>query len=118
MQSKLVGAVPCAGAAWAAYSRIREPQSFKSSYANAPTKILIVGGRSSKSIRLAISPSRCGRSVRRSLESGSRRPGRKNLQPLAGHLFDRSSTSGCPAKAAGKRSQGPAQIAIGPQRSV
>jgi NADH:ubiquinone reductase (H+-translocating) len=44
MQSKLVGAVLCAGAAWVAYSRLREPPSFKSSYTNAPTKILIVGG--------------------------------------------------------------------------
>jgi hypothetical protein len=44
MQSKLVGAVLCAGAAWVAYSRLRELPSFKSNYANAPTKILIVGG--------------------------------------------------------------------------
>src|SRR5215204_7646540 len=44
MKCKLVGALLCAGAAWAAYSRLREPQPFKSSYTNAPTKILIVGG--------------------------------------------------------------------------
>jgi NADH:ubiquinone reductase (H+-translocating) len=44
MKSKLVGAGLVAGTAWATYHRLRKPQPFKSNYASAPTKILIVGG--------------------------------------------------------------------------
>jgi NADH:ubiquinone reductase (H+-translocating) len=44
MKSKLVGAGVVAWAAWATYYRLRKPQPFKSNYASAPTKILIVGG--------------------------------------------------------------------------
>jgi NADH:quinone reductase (non-electrogenic) len=44
MKGKLVGAGLIVGALWGAYNRLREPPSLKSSYADAPTKILIVGG--------------------------------------------------------------------------
>src|SRR5215210_6781445 len=44
MQINMVVAVLCVEADWEAESRLREPPSFKSSYTNAPTKILIVGG--------------------------------------------------------------------------
>jgi NADH:ubiquinone reductase (H+-translocating) len=44
MKSKLVGAGLIAGAAWTAYNRLREPASLGSNYANASTRILIVGG--------------------------------------------------------------------------
>jgi NADH:quinone reductase (non-electrogenic) len=44
MKSKLVGAGLIAGATWVAYNRLREPPTIKGTYADAPTKILIVGG--------------------------------------------------------------------------
>jgi NADH dehydrogenase len=44
VKSKLVGAGLIAGATWVAYNRIREPQPLLSTYAEAPTQILIVGG--------------------------------------------------------------------------
>ena len=44
MKSKLVGAGVIAGATWVAYNRLREPAPLKSTYADAPTQILIVGG--------------------------------------------------------------------------
>jgi NADH:ubiquinone reductase (H+-translocating) len=44
MKSKLVGAGLIAGAAWVAYTRLRKPAPLKGSYADAPTKIIIIGG--------------------------------------------------------------------------
>ena len=44
MKSKVVGAGLIAGATWVAYNRIREPKPLLSTYAEAPTQILIVGG--------------------------------------------------------------------------
>jgi NADH:quinone reductase (non-electrogenic) len=44
MKTKIVGAGLIAGAAWVAYNRLREPVPLKSTYADAPTQILIVGG--------------------------------------------------------------------------
>jgi NADH:quinone reductase (non-electrogenic) len=44
MKSKIAGAGLIAGAAWAAYNRLREPAPLSSTYADAPTQILIVGG--------------------------------------------------------------------------
>jgi NADH dehydrogenase len=44
VKSKLVGAGLIAGATWVAYNRIREPRPLLSTYAEAPTQILIVGG--------------------------------------------------------------------------
>jgi NADH:ubiquinone reductase (H+-translocating) len=45
MKSKLVGAGLIAGAAWVAYNRwLRKPAPLKGTYAEAPIKILIVGG--------------------------------------------------------------------------
>jgi NADH dehydrogenase len=44
MKSKLVGASLIAGAAWVAHNRLRKPAPLKGSNADAPTKILIVGG--------------------------------------------------------------------------
>jgi NADH:ubiquinone reductase (H+-translocating) len=44
MKTKIVGAGLIAGATWVAYNRLREPAPLKSTYANAPTQILIVGG--------------------------------------------------------------------------
>jgi NADH:quinone reductase (non-electrogenic) len=44
MKSKIVGAGLFAGATWAAYNRLREPAPLKSTYADATTQILIVGG--------------------------------------------------------------------------
>jgi NADH:ubiquinone reductase (H+-translocating) len=44
MKSKIAGASLIAGATWVAYNRLREPVSLNSTYADAPTQILIVGG--------------------------------------------------------------------------
>jgi NADH dehydrogenase len=44
MKGKLAGVGLVLGAAWMAYDRLRTPERFKSSYADAPTKIVIVGG--------------------------------------------------------------------------
>jgi NADH:ubiquinone reductase (H+-translocating) len=44
MKSKLVGAGLIAGAACLTYNRLRKPAPLKGSYADAPTKIVIVGG--------------------------------------------------------------------------
>jgi NADH dehydrogenase len=44
MKSKIVGAGLIAGAACLSYNRLRKPAPLKGSYADAPTKILIVGG--------------------------------------------------------------------------
>jgi NADH:ubiquinone reductase (H+-translocating) len=44
MKSKLFGAGLIAGAAWVAYNRLREPKPLLSTYADATTQILIVGG--------------------------------------------------------------------------
>ena len=44
MKSKIVGAGLIAGATWVAYNRLREPAPLKSTYADAPTQVLIVGG--------------------------------------------------------------------------
>src|SRR5215212_8352793 len=44
MKSKLVGAGLIAGAACIAFNRLRKPAPLKGSYADAPTRILIVGG--------------------------------------------------------------------------
>src|SRR5215211_1248930 len=44
MKGKLLGVGLIAGATWGAYNRLRKPASLKGSYANAPTKILILGG--------------------------------------------------------------------------
>jgi NADH dehydrogenase len=44
MKSKIVGAGLIAGAACAAYNRLRKPAPLKGNYADAPIKILIVGG--------------------------------------------------------------------------
>jgi NADH:ubiquinone reductase (H+-translocating) len=44
MNNKLWGAGLIAGAAYVAYDRLRKPTPFEGSYADAPTKILIVGG--------------------------------------------------------------------------
>jgi NADH dehydrogenase len=44
MKNRLVGAGLIAGAAWVAYNRLREPTSLNSTYADAATQILIVGG--------------------------------------------------------------------------
>ena len=44
MKSKIAGASLIAGAIWVAYNRLREPASLDSTYADAPTQILIVGG--------------------------------------------------------------------------
>ena len=42
--SKLVGVGLIAGAAYVSYNRLRKPEPLKVSYADAPNKILIVGG--------------------------------------------------------------------------
>src|SRR3712207_5256245 len=44
MESKTVGAGLIAGATWVAYNRLRKPTPLKGGYADAPTKILIIGG--------------------------------------------------------------------------
>jgi NADH:quinone reductase (non-electrogenic) len=44
VKSKLVGAGLIAGATWVAYNRLREPTPLNSTYAEAATRILIVGG--------------------------------------------------------------------------
>jgi hypothetical protein len=44
MRSKLIGAGLVAGAAWVARNRLREPAPLNSSYTEAPTQVLIVGG--------------------------------------------------------------------------
>jgi NADH dehydrogenase len=44
MKGKLVRVGLIAGAIWGAYKRLRVPESLKGKYANASTKILIVGG--------------------------------------------------------------------------
>jgi NADH dehydrogenase len=44
MKGKLVGAGLIAGATWVAYNRLREPAPLNGTYADAPTRILIVGG--------------------------------------------------------------------------
>src|SRR5918996_4444794 len=44
MKSKLVGAGLIAGAACIAFNRLRKPAPLEGSYADAPTRILIVGG--------------------------------------------------------------------------
>jgi NADH dehydrogenase len=44
MKTKIVGAGLIAGATWVAYNRLREPAPLKSTHADAPTQILIVGG--------------------------------------------------------------------------
>jgi heterodisulfide reductase subunit A-like polyferredoxin len=44
MKSKIVGAGLIAGATWVAYNRLRKPAPLNSTYADAPTQILIVGG--------------------------------------------------------------------------
>src|SRR5918995_4373681 len=44
MKSKLLGTGLIAGAACVTYNRLRKPAPLKGSYADAPTKILIVGG--------------------------------------------------------------------------
>jgi NADH dehydrogenase len=43
-KGRLVGAGLIAGAAWATYRRLRKPAPLEGAYANAPTRILIVGG--------------------------------------------------------------------------
>src|SRR5918992_3171093 len=43
-KGRLVGAGLIAGAAWATYMRLRKPAPLEGAYANAPTRILIVGG--------------------------------------------------------------------------
>ena len=44
MRSKFVGAGLIAGATWMTYKRLRKPVPLGGTYADAPTKILIVGG--------------------------------------------------------------------------
>src|SRR5919202_5010108 len=44
MNGKLVGVGLSAGVIWGAYKRLRVPESLQGNFANASTKILIVGG--------------------------------------------------------------------------
>jgi NADH dehydrogenase len=44
MKNRLAGAGFIAGATWLTYNRLRKPAPLRGSYADAPTKILIVGG--------------------------------------------------------------------------